>query len=95
MSDNNSQGIHAPKTKLALELTHAQQHEYSINFLRKGLNIREACCYVGNISKSTMYRQMACGHLSGYVIGNRRYFLISELDEFLEKQGILSARGWS
>jgi len=62
---------------------------------RKGLHILEACLYVGNISKSTMYRLMAEGRLPSYVIGNRRYFLISELDSFLEKQSTLSQRGWS
>ena len=53
--------------------------------LRKGLTLREAQQYIGNVSRSTMYRLMADG-LPSYVIGVRRYFLIQELDTFLERQ---------
>ena len=52
---------------------------------RKGLTLREAQQYIGNVSRSTMYRLMADG-LPSYVIGVRRYFLIQELDTFLERQ---------
>lgn len=53
--------------------------------LRKGLTIREAQQYIGNVSRSTMYRLMADG-LPSYLIGVRRYFLIQELDAYLQRQ---------
>ena len=54
--------------------------------LKRGLNMSEACIYVGNISRPTMYRLMGGGELRSYLIGNRRYFLREELDAFLERQ---------
>ena len=59
---------------------------------RQGLNIRDACVYLGGISKNTAYRLMAEG-LPSYTIGNRRYFLVSALDAFLEQQSTHSVSG--
>jgi len=52
---------------------------------RKGLPLSEACAYIGNISNSQMYKLMAEG-LRSYTIGNRRYFLVADLDAFIESQ---------
>ena len=53
---------------------------------RNGLNLAEACVYLGTISRPTIYRLMGQGDLKGYRIGDRRYFLISELDDFIARQ---------
>ena len=54
--------------------------------LKRGLNMSEACIYIGNISRPTMYRLMGERELHSYLIGARRYFLKDELDAFLERQ---------
>ena len=53
---------------------------------RNGLNLNEACVYLGKISRPTLYRLLGQGDLKGYNIGARRYFLISELDSFIARQ---------
>ena len=50
---------------------------------KRGMSMDEACAYIGGVSRPTMYRLMGQGALSSYMIGNRRYFLRDELDEFL------------
>ena len=52
---------------------------------RAGYTFGEAQQYIGNVSRSTMYRLMGEG-LPSYTIGNRRYFLVSELDAYLQRQ---------
>ena len=59
--------------------------KYIKNAVKKGLTMDEACIYLGGISRPTMYRLMNDG-LPTYTIGSRRYFLISVLDTFLERQ---------
>jgi excisionase family DNA binding protein len=53
---------------------------------KRGLNMEEACEYVGGISRNGMYRLLGEKLLRSYLIGNRRYFLREELDAFLERQ---------
>ena len=53
---------------------------------KRGLNMEEACEYIGGISRNGMYRLMEEKLLRSYLIGNRRYFLRDELDAFLERQ---------
>lgn len=57
----------------------------NMNTIKKGLHINEACVYIGGVSRNTMYRLMKAG-LPSYNIGNRRYFLISELDALIERR---------
>tara|TARA_R100000306_G_scaffold43720_1_gene42039 strand:+ start:286 stop:486 length:201 start_codon:yes stop_codon:yes gene_type:complete len=65
--------------------------EINMNTLRRGLTFGEAQLYIGNVSRSMMYRLMGEG-LPSYTIGNRRYFLVSELDTFLERQSEKESR---
>ena len=58
---------------------------------KRGLSMDEACVYIGGISRPTMYKLMNEG-LKSYVIGSRRYFLVSVLDEYLEQQHDESSR---
>jgi excisionase family DNA binding protein len=53
---------------------------------KRGLNMEEACAYVGGISRAGMYRLLEEKLLRTYRIGKRRYFLKDELDAFLERQ---------
>ena len=53
---------------------------------KRGLNMEEACEYVGGISRNGMYQLLGKKLLRSYLIGNRRYFLREELDAFLERQ---------
>jgi excisionase family DNA binding protein len=50
---------------------------------KKGLSIQEACFYLGNISRPTLYRLMGKGEIRSYHIGSRRLLLKSDLDAFL------------
>ena len=59
--------------------------EINMNTLRRGLTFGEAQLYIGNVSRSMMYKLMGEG-LPSYNIGNRRYFLISELDALIERR---------
>jgi predicted DNA-binding transcriptional regulator AlpA len=59
--------------------------EINMNTLKKGYTFGEAQQYIGNVSRSTLYRLMGEG-LPSYTIGSRRYFLVSELDAFIERQ---------
>ena len=53
--------------------------EINMNTLKKGYTFGEAQQYIGNVSRSTLYRLMGEG-LPSYTIGSRRYFLVSELE---------------
>jgi len=56
-----------------------------MTLIRAGYTFSEAQQYIGNVSRSTMYKLMEEG-LPSYTIGNRRYFLVSELDAYLQRQ---------
>ena len=53
---------------------------------KRGFSMTEACEYIGGISRQQMYRLIGSKILKSYLIGTRRYFLIEELDSFLERQ---------
>jgi len=50
--------------------------------VKKALQFDEACVYIGGVSRPTLYKLP----IPSYTLGRRRYFLVSELDKFLESQ---------
>ena len=53
---------------------------------KRGLNMAEACTYIGGISRNGMYKLMGDREISSYLIGARRYFLRDSLDAYLNQQ---------
>ena len=47
---------------------------------RKALSFDEARAYLGNLSRPTLYGL----DIPSFLIGRRRYFLVKDLDQFLE-----------
>ncbi len=53
---------------------------------QRALSLADAGIYLGGVSHQTIYRLVHSGQLRSFRIGKRRYFLIEELDRFIDDQ---------
>mgnify|MGYP005828418235 CR=1 FL=1 len=50
---------------------------------KRGLNMTEACNYIGGVSRPTMYKLIGEDEIESYFIGVRRYFTKDSLDRWI------------
>jgi excisionase family DNA binding protein len=53
---------------------------------KRGLNMTEACNYIGGVSRPTMYKLLGEGSIESYNLGVRRYFTKESLDKLINER---------
>jgi excisionase family DNA binding protein len=52
------------------------------------IKAKEACAYL-KVSKVTIYKWLKQGNITGYYLGTRLFFKMSELEQALKKKGVV------